>query len=154
MLNKIKWEAVLGDPETSDSLKGIITEFFMRDDLDFDKCIENQKANSTVDSFSGLEFWEKLNSISIEQSKKINCTKTFREHFSNNRLNRGLSVPDWFYIGYPDVAKWMEESGDDFDRELSAREDEFMDGDKISLKLFRFLIDRYKSTTRHKLECV
>ncbi len=153
--NKRKWVSVLDDNETTSELKKIIQDFLIKDNIDFDKYLENQEANSLARKI-GLDCWERANSLSIYdevKNKKINCTPTFRKHFANDRSNRGLGIPDWFYIAYPDVALWLIENNSILEKEMESREADFFVNDKISNSLFRFLIDRYRNETRNKLEC-
>jgi hypothetical protein len=154
-VNGKKWYSVLGDKDVPEEFKKIVYQFFLKDNIDFDKYVENQKANSLI-GFLGLKAWETANSLSIYdevRDEKINCTKTFREHFADDRLNRALGIPDWFYIAYPDVALWLGKNLSLFERELELREKEFIIDDKPNLKVFRFFIDKYFLSTGEKLEC-
>src|SRR5690606_27649819 len=97
--NKRRWERIASDTSLPLDMKFAIKDFFLVDNIDVDKYIQNDLANSVVDT--GLDAWELANTLSMDknvQNEKINCTKTFRTHFSNDRYNRGLGVPDWFYI--------------------------------------------------------
>ena len=106
--NKKKWMIILESSDFDSQLKVIIRDFFIRDNIIVEIYLENQKANETTKfGNGGLENWEDANNISMNSEPPILCSKTFKQHFSNNRLNRGLQTPDWFYIAYPDVAHWL-----------------------------------------------
>lgn len=153
--NKKRWEGIAANSSIPLYMKNVIKDFFIVDNIDVDKYIENDLANSIVDT--GLDLWEFSNTFSMDknvQKQKINCTKTFRAHFSNDRFNRGLDVPDWFYIAYPDVAYWMNKNTDSIEKELSGRESEFLTNGKLGSIFFRFIIEKYKKENNRLLECV
>jgi hypothetical protein len=152
--NKSRWKAIANNNANSNDFKKIVENFFILDNIDIDKYIENETANSVV--HIGLNMWELANSVSLDsnvQKQKINCTKSFREHFSNNRINRGLGIPDWFYIAYPDVAFWMHENSKNIKNEISGRENVFFQNDEILPPFFRFVIQKYIQQTGNHLEC-
>lgn len=151
--NKRKWINVQSKPNLDPEFKMIIKEFLIPDDILIELFFENQRANETTKGWQGgLEMWESSNSISINPEPPIKCTKTFREHFSNDTLNRGGQMPDWFYIAYPDVAHWFHKNITKFETEMESREDELFGEDGIRPIFFRELIDRFKSANG-KLEC-
>lgn len=150
---KRKWIAMLAKGEPSFQLLYIIDEFFIKDNLDLNKYYENHKANSIIDGLNGLDYYEQVNSISLTKKGSINCTHTYRRYFSNNKLNRGEMIPDWFYIGYPDVALWSIENEQIIDTALSNNRVSFFSENKIDIEYFRFLIDLYLHVMKTKLEC-
>ena len=151
--NKRKWLAVQADADMSQEQKIIIRDFYIQDDIQIEKFIENQRANETTGyDKGGISMWEAYNRISTNPEPPINCTPTFRQHFSNNTLNRGNAIPAWFYIAYPDVAYWFHQNFSKFQDELDSREEELTLDDGINPVFFRELINRYiKINVR--LEC-
>lgn len=151
--NKRKWMNIQANPDIDDQLKVIIMDFFIPDNILFEMYIENQRANETTEGWNGgLEMWEATNRLSTNPEPPIRCSKTFKQHFSNDRLNRGSQIPDWFYIGYPDVANWFHKNLAKFETEMESREDELFEEDEIRPIFFREVIERFK-TANGKLEC-
>jgi hypothetical protein len=154
--NKRKWFNIMANGDVEKDFKLIIEKFFIQDDIDLDKYMENNSVNNIIDEYGGLASFEDLKSISSDPELRnfvINCTPTFKEHFANNRFNRGLQVPDWFYIGYPDVALWMKKNDEIIDKNIEGKEDEFFSDKAIKVDFFRLLINLYKRETGKNLEC-
>ena len=151
--NKKKWMIILESSDFDSQLKVIIRDFFIRDNIIVEIYLENQKANETTKfGNGGLENWEDANNISMNSEPPILCSKTFKQHFSNNRLNRGLQTPDWFYIAYPDVAHWFQQNLAKFGNEMESKKAEFFDLNGVRPVFFREIIERFK-TENGKLEC-
>lgn len=151
--NKRKWLNVQSKQLPDSNFQAIIRDFLIPDDILIELFFENQRANNTtLDWHGSLEMWEGSNKISMNPEPPINCTKTFRQHFANDRLNRGGQIPDWFYIAYPDVAHWFHKNITKFETEMESREDELFGEDGINPIFFRELINRFK-TANGKLEC-
>lgn len=151
--NKRKWMAVLSERDITDYWKYVITEFFIKDNISVEKYQQNSRVNDMVDQFSGLESWRMSNQLSMYPEPELYCTQSFRKYFSENRLNRAMGIPDWFYIAYPDVANWVQNKLEQIEEEFSDREDEFFSDNGVNPKFFRILIERYKQS-RGTLECV
>lgn len=151
--NKRKWMSIQANPNLDSELKAIIRDFFIPDNIIVEKYLENQRANKTTEGRNGgLEMWEAANHISTNPEPPIRCSKTFKQHFSSGRLNRGAEMPDWFYIAYPDVAHWFHKNLTKFETEMESREDELFGEDGIRPVFFREIIERFK-TANGKLEC-
>lgn len=150
---KQNWISLLTKGEPSIQLLYIIDNFFIKDNIDRNKYHENYRANATINGFLGLTYFEQVNSVSVNKENPINCTSTFRKHFADNKSNRATHIPDWFYIGYPDVAYWCDENGQIIEREIQNRNLDFISNDKIDIEYFRFLINFYMEKTHLQLEC-
>ena len=151
--NKRKWISLQTDSNMSPKFRQIIKDFFIHDDIVIEKYMENQRANATTEGWNGgLQNWEDLNNISMEKEPPINCTKTFRQHYSNDRLNRGAKMPEWLYIAYPDVAHWFHANLKKFNPELERRQHELFGKDEVPTYFFREIIERFKAANG-KLEC-
>jgi hypothetical protein len=151
--NKRKWMNIQANPDLDSQLKVIIRDFFILDNIIVEMYMENQRANETTEVWSGgLEMWEGMNRISTNPEPPIRCSKTFKQHFSNDRFNRGLQTPDWFYIAYPDVAHWFHKNFAKFETEMESREDELFGEDGIRPVFFREIIESFKAVNG-KLEC-
>ncbi len=151
--NKRKWMAVLAEAGITNEWKFIINEFFIKDNISIEKYQQNSAVNDMVDQFSGLEYWRMSNELSAYPEPEPYCTQSFRRYFSENRFNRAMGVPDWFYIAYPDVANWMQNKLEQLENEFSDREEEFFSDNGVNPRFFRILIERYKQT-RGTLECI
>lgn len=130
--NKRRWLANMLEDSTSPEMKEAIEFFMIQDNIDLEKYIENQKAN--------------------KGQSNTNCTPTFRTNFINNRFNRAMGIPDWFYIGYPDVAQWMIENESIIDKDILDKQRELESGISIN-KVIRLIIDKFRKHTGRKLEC-
>jgi hypothetical protein len=151
--NKRKWMNIQSNPDLDTELKGVIRDFFIPDNIIVEMYLENQRANETTEGWNGgLEMWEATNRLSTNPVQPIQCSKTFKQHFSNDRLNRGALMPSWFYIAYPDVAHWFHKNLAKFETEMESREDELFGEDGIRPVFFREIIERFK-TANGKLEC-
>lgn len=147
---KKEWQALISEGGVlsfSQTDIRLIGDFLIPDNIDPKKYRSNSVANRAVINGMGLSITER-----IDQTK-INCTPTFRENFSEDTLNRGLQVPDWFYIAYPDVAHWMNNSMGTLDRISSGREDEFINNGKPTNAFFKEIINYYKDNVKSELEC-
>lgn len=153
-LNQKKWLGFLEYAGMTADEEHIFRIFYIADNIDFMKFQENLNANEISKAHGGLEFWEMLKKVSadpIERMQKVNCTPTFKEHFTkNDYIPRG--IPEWFYIGYPDVAVWIMDNSKLIEEEFEGREDEIITEDGPNLNFYRKMIDRYKKKVG-KLEC-
>ena len=130
--NKRRWLAEVLDDSTSPIMKEAFETFMIQDNINIEKYIENQKAN--------------------KGESNSNCTPTFRSHFISNRFNRAMGIPDWFYIGYPDVAQWMIENETIIDREILDKQ-RGSEGSVSINKILRLIIEKFRKDTGRKLEC-
>lgn len=159
--NKRKWLSISLDSSTPSQLRSVIDDFFIKDNIDYDKYNLNEKVDVMTDRFSTLESVEKIEGLSIyssgyDPSKRANrhCTPTYREHYSENKFNRGIGVRNWFYIGYPDVALWIEKNFSEIEKMVADKQSEFEEpSGGFNNRFYRFAIDLYKSKTGKKLEC-
>ncbi len=150
---KNQWRKIFNDLSIDDDLIFLIQDFLIYDNISENKFIENYRANNKIEIGSGLEYWEKASAMSISGPKKINCTETFRKHFSNDTMNRGSEIPDWFYFIYPDVAFWFHQNEKIFEKYFEENENiYFTESGGLERIFFRELINRYKNENG-KLEC-
>ncbi len=152
--NNSKWLKAQSSNATPQHLKKIINDFYIPDNIIVEKVMENQRADKTIDMFGGLENWELLNQLATPPEAPINCTPTFREHYSSRLDPRGSHIPKWFYIGYPDVAFWFQINTNKIAEELNfdSRADQLMGEYEFQPLLFREIINYYK-IINGKLEC-
>jgi len=153
--NNQKWSATLTQNNSDRNWEHIVRNFFIQDNISFDKYVSNAKANHVVDNFSGLSTWEQIQDLSLEENptrQPLNPTPSFRQYYSENRLNRAPGFPDWFYIAYPDVTHWYELNVDEMESKLEQRESEFFTESGPRPAAFRFIINSYKGSGR-QLEC-
>ena len=156
-MNRQKWSSYIDEKKLSSEDKYIVINFLIKDDILIENYRENNFVNNLFYIHSNLETWEDAQCVSADEnvrSSKIKCTPTFRKHFANSRLNRSMIIPDWFYIAYPDVAVWLNNNLDNYEREILKYEKEFEKKSEIRFQLFRFFINEYKKNTQNTLECV
>ncbi len=150
--NKRKWISFL--TENSEPLDKywnnkwalIVKNFFIHDNIDFEKYSANAK-------------WEN-GRLSIYQKEEdlIKCTPTYRKYFvkstEKRKLNnRNLGVHDWFYLGYPDVAVWFEENYENIEELFNSRGLFFeLNNEDYNLEVFKYVVNEYKKI-KGKLEC-
>jgi hypothetical protein len=148
--NKYFWTELINEEDVAEYFKNIILNFFIEDDISIEMYNENQKANEIVQSMGNLETFEMARDLSAQESNiTLNPSPSFRKHFST--FDRPL-LPDWFIIGYPDVAKYVGDNSKMFDKFVEQRKDEYFDeNNKPNNELFRYLIDFYKQKV-NKLE--
>jgi len=153
--NERKWRSFLSIPNIPIEFKLIIEEFFIKDEIDFTKYLENDKANDIINEFGSLESWQTTKSLSLYDDiahQVIKCSPTFLKYYTDDS-NRISIIPDWFYIAYPDVAFWIIDKLDDLVNEISQREHEFVgENDQPNLFFFRTMIEKYKFQG-YLLEC-
>ncbi|WP_157977028.1 hypothetical protein [Taibaiella helva] len=145
--NKRQWMIQWGE-ESSAYMKRVIDGFFIKDNIDFELYMENNRANNKLMSLwrphSGYEHDSDLESII-----PIRPSPTFKKYFSEEDF-RAPGNPDWFYIGYPDVVKWIQKNINHFSH-WEKRFEQYEFGESIPLAFFREVIDEYKKN--HQLEC-
>lgn len=155
-VNRQKWEAELNKKVTANSdWTKIIREYYMVDNISYEKCTENLKANAIITEFSSFETWKKIRKLSIYESsaEEPNCTPTFRKYYCQDKfLSRNIQLPDWWYIGYPDVAHWVEVNADSFEIDIERKLEEYDSGNGLDIRAYRLLIDLYKRK-EGQLEC-
>ncbi len=153
-VNKRKWQAIASESEITPYLKMVVEDFYIRDRINYETYLENQRANETTKELgSGLNIWEKSNQLKMMPEQPINCSPSFRKHYSEDRFNRGNLVPTWFYIAYPDIAFWFHDNLNLFENEIETREAELFDEEgKMRPLFFREVIEKYKNL-KGKIEC-
>jgi hypothetical protein len=148
--NVKRWDKIKGEANDMRFSK-VIDDFFIYDNIDFEKFIENQKANEICKT-SGLSSWEMANSLSaFGNSEKINSTPTFREYFSENVSNRKPNIPEWFYIAYPDVEIWFRDKMELIMDIVNENDNYYLIDGKINDNLLRLKINEYLKY--NSLEC-
>lgn len=153
-LNQRKWLKFLEFAGCSQEEEHLFRTFYMADNIDLLKFQKNGEAIEISKAHGGLEFWEMSKSLSVDpivRMQKVNCTPTFKAHFTQNDYIPS-GIPEWFYIAYPDVAVWIMENSKLLEKEFEGREHEFFSEDGPNLSFYRKMIDRYKSKVG-KLEC-
>lgn len=143
--NKRKWLSALEGQDKRMSY--IIVEFLMKDNLSFDLYIENQNTLELIKSGQTLEFLSKVNDVSIERQEIPKPTKTFAKTFVNiSDLPLRVYEDSWFYVGYPDVAQWISENTEKFDRIIGTPSNDLLSSEgEPTLKFYRYIIDKFKS---------
>lgn len=151
--NKQQWKRLLKDTEISLELKEAIKHFLLIDNIDFEKYLENSRANDICLSGTGLDNWEMSNKLSaIENIEKINCSQTFRKHYANDSLHRSPFLPNWYYIGYPDVAVWFNDIKETYGAHISINKHKYITNNAPNNNLYRFIINEYLKEHKY-LEC-
>lgn len=133
-----KWNIILEKNLIGHNSDYIYQNFLKPDKIDPDKFNSNYVANFAANNM-GIEIYERI------EGENINCTSTFREHYSSDIVNRGPSVPDWFYIAYPDVAYWIVNNLDIVDK--------INEDDELTLQSIRKIVVFYKNNVNSILEC-
>lgn len=153
-LNQKKWLAFIQNEDLTKDEEEIFRMFYLADNIDMKKFIENGDANSMVDNIYNLDDWEMINSHSVDpnvKNFKIKCSPTLRSLLNSHEpVPRGF--PEWFYIVYPDVTVWIQENSKQIGEEFKGREDEILTENGPNLTFFRMMINRYKRQ-KGKLEC-
>ncbi|UMB59893.1 hypothetical protein MHL31_12515 [Lutibacter sp. A80] len=150
--NTIIWKDVIKFEGTPEKMKDVIKDFFVADNIDFYKYAENEKANE-LSKGRGLSGWEMFNRLSAEPKPDINCTPTFRKHFADDFLKRSPSVPEWFYIAYPDVEVWIHKRAKIVESEIISNPGKYLTNGMPNNNALRLIIEKYKTIVNLKLEC-
>ena len=147
-----KWDSIIELEGVDDSFKKVINAFLKKDNISVERFIENQKANEICKTY-GLKNWEKAQSLSAYENKEvINCTKTFRDNFADNILNRSPDLVDWFYIAYPDVQVWFDEVKLYYQIIIKQNGEKYFSNGKVNYEFYRLIIDDYLKSNSI-LEC-
>lgn len=151
--NRSKWQDVISEPNVTPEYKFIFKEFLMKDDIAFETFAHNFKAGEIVQEFLSVEIWEGINNLGSDSPQpSLKMSKTFKEHFASNKLNRAMGIPDWFYAAYPDVVVWLQENMATMEAELAEYESIFISDDGPTANFFRYIVDKFK-VENGKLEC-
>lgn len=139
-LNSIKWNQFLDNPETSSDLKDLIIHFLDPYKISPMKFIMHLEASSSG-NYYGYGDYLSPNTVG----------------FLTGSLNKAMGYPDWFYLAFPDVAKWaIDGSGMEIIEKQFAHlpEDECIDSSTGTLKesLLKKIIEAYLNCG-HELEC-
>ena len=153
--NKEKWLKSLNGKQQTDENAAILNKFLLKDNIDFDKYARNNIGNQLFREFGRNIFDSAKLSTEPEMQAVLdarnNCTPTFKKYFTKKDKHRTPGFPEWFFIGYPDVVIWIQESmfyeGDEF--ELLHMGFDGFNGNKA--EFFRYAIDLYKQN--EVLEC-
>lgn len=149
--NKRRWISFLNDVETPfdrfqvSKWRYIVDNFFIKHNIDYDRYYQNAKWDN-----------DKL-SIYQDENDIYKCSSTFRLYFASSSerklTNRQLGINDWFYYGYPDVAKWFEDKYEEIEIHCNSLGYYYsMDDEKYNLHVFEFVINEYLKT-HQRLEC-
>ena len=124
----------------------IIKNFFIKDNISFEKYRQNSK-------------WEE-NILSLYQNSKdlLLCTPTYRKYFSDS-LERKLNNEDlghsnnWFYLAYPDVAKWAEENYEEIKHSLQMQGVRLTPYFPVNAQNLGYIATMYQKRIYKRLEC-
>ena len=153
-INNKQWKALLKESDISNELRNTVEHFMLPDKIDYEKYLQNYKANEICISGTGLKNWEMANNLSaFKEVQHINCTPTFRKFYADNSLDRSPSIPYWFYIAYPDVEHWFQSRMNIIDSSIANNSAHYLSNGKPNNNLYRLIIDKYKSSTGLHLEC-
>lgn len=143
--NKRKWLSALEGQDKRMSY--IIVEFFIKDNLSFELYIENQNALELIKRGHSLELHSKMNDVSFEKQQIPKPTKTFANTFFNiSDIPLRMYEDSWFYAGYPDVAHWISQNAEKFDRIIGTPSNDLLSSNgEPTLKFYRYIIDKFKS---------
>lgn len=149
--NKRKWISFLEEVESPidkyrvSKWRLIIDNFFIKHNIDYEKFYLNAK-------------WDN-NRLSIYQNENdiYKCSTSFKKYFANSTerklTNRQLGINEWFYHGYPDVAKWFEDKYDEIEKHCNSLGYYYsFDDEKYNLHVFEFVIKEYQKINQN-LEC-
>lgn len=150
-INKMVWLEISESLERHSEMKKIIKDFLIKDEIDFAKYTENEKADE-ISKGCGLENWERINNLSEFPKPSTNCTPHFKEHFANDSLKRSPFVANWFYIAYPDVEIWVHRDMKIIEPEFSNNKDFYLTNGRPNNNIYRLMINKYKSQGLN-LEC-
>ena len=153
-LNQKKMLGFIENSDLTEDEAAIFRMFYLVDNLDIQKLIDNTEANSKVDHIFKLDDWERINRLSadpIVRMTKIKCTPTLKKLLDSNEPIP-MGFPEWFYIAYPDVTVWIMDNSKSIGEEFKGREDEIISENGPNLNFYRKMIDRYKKRVG-KLEC-
>jgi hypothetical protein len=165
------WTEMLHDSTVENELKEAIKHFFIPDNIDFNKFMNNFLANKICEQmgfgiadfldlkqngllnenniFINAEMLSFIERVELDKpDTTISCTPTFLKYYSEKGIIRKSELGEWFYIAYPDVAVWFEDNFELFKRELQR---EYYFG-VVPIVLYKLIIERYKAQNK-PLEC-
>lgn len=132
-------------------MEKIITNFFKKDNLSPQKLSDNLTTNNIVMKHGSLENYSMINRHSVYETKMPNPTKSFKAFFCDNVYDRPRGFPEWFIIGYPDVALWINKNVKTSQPGFTNLEVFAGPDGELTLDFFRLYVDMYKK--EHSLEC-
>jgi hypothetical protein len=137
--------------EFLNEMQKIISNFYKKDNISPQKLIDNLITNNIMLEYGSLNWYNQVQKTSIEKGISPNPTKSFKEFFCTDVFDRPLGFPDWFILGYPDVAMWISNNLQIIQEKFKNLEDfEGTDGKAIP-DFFRQAIDLYREN--YQLEC-
>lgn len=142
--NTKKWLSTV-DNKYEEEWGTIVKNFFVQDNISFEK----YQLNAKLDGINRLSVYDKSKDLAA-------CTPTFRIYYSSDKLERTLNNDDlginnWFYIAYPDVAKWAGENYYIIKADLMRQGVLFRPYYPDNLQVLRFIVSIYQKN--RKLEC-
>jgi hypothetical protein len=142
----------LGKKTFLSEMEKIITTFFKKDNLSPQKLYDNLITNNIVTKHSSLDYYLMINRHSAYETKMLNPTKSFKAFFCDNIYDRPRGFPEWFIIGYPDVALWINKNVKNPQPGFPNINAFVSPEGELTLDFFMQCIDIYKRD--YKLECV
>ena len=132
-------------------MEKIITTFFKMDNLSPQKLTENLNTNNIVMNHGSLNDYLTMSRHSIYETKMPNPTKSFKAFFCDNINDRPRGFPEWFIIGYPDVALWINVNVKNSNPGFTNFDTFIGPNGELTINFFRQCINMYKK--EHNLEC-
>lgn len=149
--NKRKWISFLNEVSSPmdryivSKWRLIVDNFFLKYNIDYDKYIQHVR-------------WDNGRlSIYQDTKEKYKCSPSFRMYYVDNvdrkLSNLNLGVNEWFYHGFPDVAKYFEENYEQIESYCNLLGYHFSPEDsKYNLHVFEYVVEEYLKKYK-KIEC-
>lgn len=141
--NKRKW---LSEFSNTNQIKYglVIKNFFIRDNINYDMFKANDRWASNK-----LSVYPKMDDL-----KKCSPTyrKCYAENSSTGTIEAELGYNDWFYLAYPDVAKWFENNFEPIKAFIESKGTFFHRQSDNDLQILRYVVTMYRQKFG-KLEC-
>jgi hypothetical protein len=152
ILNNKNWLKIISSMDIQAEYKIVISDFFIKDAIDIEKFLANKRTNDIINEYNSLENWEYINQFDKNPLDEIICTKTFKEQYTKHISTRGLGIPDWFYIAYPDVTFFLQTNLQNIFNEMNLNNSSLISNDGFTLDFFRAIVNQYISKNG-LLEC-
>jgi hypothetical protein len=131
------WYQYIEEEKPDEELISIIKRFYIADNISMDKFLMNIAAYSDSTEWSGFYF---------DMYPDVKCTPSLP--FAADPLHRGIKIPVWLIVAYPDIIKWM--FNNPYQRTLY--HPPYIINDEAQPEFYRALIQRYLFEG-NKLEC-